>query len=141
MAKYKVGQELYKVWWEDEEGTCGQDLYIVRSIRKGRIHATKKDSHTWVKVSKKNGDYGWASYISRWDKESFREDGLYGRKPSVHTTKLAAWKAAKKDVEEYEYFMEFENGVAMKAKLLRTMTSQITKNKPTKRGWYHLEKR
>ncbi len=132
---YNVGQELYRVSWNDEDGKCEQDTYIIRSIRKGRVHATRKTEFTWVKVSTKHGDYGWAKYISHWDKEAFRPEGLAGLgwKPNVHLTKLAAWKAAKKEVEDYEYFGEVENGDSMKVKLLRTITSQITKNTPKKK--------
>lgn len=128
---YNVGQELHYVSWNDEDGKCELKLYIIRSIRKGTIHATLKWEHTWVKLSTKAGDYGWAKYISRWEKERFREDGKYPAKISL--TKLDAWKKAKQEVEDYSYFDDVENGEAMKAKLLRTITTQITKHNPKKK--------
>lgn len=129
---YNVGQSLYKVWWDDETGKCEVELYIIRSIRKGRVFATKKTEFTWVKVSKKHGDYGWASYISHWDKEAFRPEamGKLGWAPSVHLTKQEAWQAAKKEVEEWE---DFEPGMPIRDRLLKTITSQITKNAPKKK--------
>tara|TARA_R110000850_G_scaffold6589_4_gene25438 strand:- start:1631 stop:1990 length:360 start_codon:yes stop_codon:yes gene_type:complete len=57
----KLGQIL---WWLLVEGEGASihwkwEQYIVRTIRKGVVYATWKNSSTWGKRSKKHGDFGW----------------------------------------------------------------------------------
>ena len=60
---YKVGMSLYNIYVEDDS-KCVLSTHIVRTIRGGFVHAIEKiNGITWVKKSKKNGDYGWDNSI------------------------------------------------------------------------------
>lgn len=91
---YKIGQALYQVYTGDEINNykCELWTYIVRSERGGFFYAIYKTEFTWVKQSKKHGDWGWAKVID----PLYRDKTPVGEKfRDLHTTKLAAWKAAK----------------------------------------------
>lgn len=83
----KVGQELYTVTLEPN-GKAQMELWILRTIRKGRCFAVRKDQFTWIKRSKKQGDYGWANYISEYDRYSWP---IGSRPDHLRTTKRSAW--------------------------------------------------
>lgn len=64
MPKYKVGQELYWVFFDDEDGKCELVIYKVRTIRGGVVYAVEFiKGTTWVKKSRKHFDWGWADNI------------------------------------------------------------------------------
>jgi len=98
LINYRVGQRLYTVF-VDVAGTCSMGKYVVRTIRAGRVFAIlyAKDI-TWVKKSKKHGDFGWAANIP----ECCRRSAPIGQQLYyLHTTKLQAWRRALKELDYY----------------------------------------
>ena len=82
--KYKVGQVLHRVFYAEadpDEGLKASlevDEFVVRSIRKGWVSAVLKLKHvTWVKVSKKHFDWGWAKNIPQWCRTKWKPDQTY----------------------------------------------------------------
>lgn len=75
--KPKIGQSFWDLYVDD--GKIEFFEWIVTSIRRHKVpysyyqtefraHLIRKSSYTWVKRSKKHGDYGWAKNISRYDR-------------------------------------------------------------------------
>ncbi len=91
---YKVGMSLYNIYVEDD-GKCVLIIHIVRTIRGGFVHAIQKiNGITWIKKSKKNGDYGWDNSIDYvWRNKAKFYD--------LHTTKLAAYRYTLKNGLKY----------------------------------------
>ena len=80
---------LYRVDVEDS-GTCVLGIYIVRTIRGGYAYAVEKvQGVTWIKKSKKNGDYGWDDSINKMWRSKIKEGEKFH---NLHTTKLAAYR-------------------------------------------------
>lgn len=90
---YKTGKHLYNVY-VDDDGKVFLSEHIVRTIRGGYVHAVQKENGmTWVKQSKKNGDFGWANSIPDYCRDKVEIGGKF---KYLHTTKLAAYRAALK---------------------------------------------
>lgn len=88
----KVGDEYYDCWVDLDEGCIGVDLWIITKIAGPRAFAIKKTPYTWVKVSTKTGDYGWAKRISDFDRAAFAVAS--GPPDSWAKTKAAAYTKA-----------------------------------------------
>lgn len=129
MTKYKKGQDLFCVYADDETGTCELWLYKVRTIRAGFVFAIRYEKDwTWVKLSNKNGDWGWAKNID----PLCRDRTPIGKDFSdLHTTKLKAWKHALKESNGWRK-KYFEDGMWEKA--TKTMKRMITRNKRKKKN-------
>ena len=63
----KVGDTLYHAM--AMEGSVHIDEYRISVIRKHIAHVVRFDKFTWVKKSKRHGDYGWADNISSMDRD------------------------------------------------------------------------
>ena len=63
----KVGDTLYHALAMD--GSVHVIEYRVSVIRSGIAHVVRFDRSTWVKKSKRHGDYGWADNISSMDRD------------------------------------------------------------------------
>lgn len=104
----KKGDDFYHciAYVDNNRATVSISHYIVRSIKAPRgsktrygvkiagryadtdkrVHLTEKNDVTWVKVSRKNFDYGWTSSIHNWYRKEFI---LGGQLPwGVRKTKL-----------------------------------------------------
>jgi hypothetical protein len=114
--KYKEGQTLYSVCIEDD-GKCSMDIYKVRTIRGGIVHAILFDTFTWGKKSKKHGDFGWLDPIPNWCRERCKEGEKFRH---LYTTKLSAWKDAEKIVKKI-----FDEDEEESIKATKTIKSQI----------------
>lgn len=88
----KIGDTLYSV--TVDEGLISATSYVVRSKRHGSFYLIVKNSATWVKLSRKNGDWGWAANIP----DCFRTDHPIGASITHHyflaNSKIAAAKKA-----------------------------------------------
>jgi len=108
--KFKVGMVVwsYRVF----EGKVDCQEWVCRSIRrpkkewwhreppKQRAHFIEKIKDvTWVRKSKKVGDYGWATKIDYWLRRSIAIDE-HVKSIGMYTTKLQAARAALKEAEE-----------------------------------------
>ena len=92
---YRIGQELYRVCVYEDDGQSKMDQWRIRSKRRSRVYAVLVAPWTWVKRSKKHGDYGWATSIPSWCRESTEDGEPFTR---LYTTKLQAWRAAKRSL-------------------------------------------
>ncbi|WP_027859755.1 hypothetical protein [Marinobacterium jannaschii] len=110
----KIGLVFYSVdaYFDPEKNSTTTEVseWYVRSIRALRgtisrhgikfrggfqprkyVNLTRKNAYTWVKKSRQHGDFGWASSISKYDRQQFRlgdEHLPFG----LYTTKLQAAK-------------------------------------------------
>jgi hypothetical protein len=133
--KYKVGQKLYSVCIH-EDGKCEMETHIITTIQNRKRSQYLDGTHqyvyavqyihgiTWIKLSKKHGDFGWAKDVNLY--RSFAVEG----KPfsSLHTTKRQAWLAAKKQVLRYIGYHDDEYPEKEKAedfKVLKTIERNI----------------
>lgn len=87
---YKISQVLYYVHADEDTGKVSIDEWIVRTIRGGRVYAIVKTPWTWVKLSNKHFDWGWAKDIPNYCRDSCREGEKMAQ---LHTTELAALRA------------------------------------------------
>lgn len=122
---YKVGQDLFNVW-ADDDGKCYLSTHRIRTINKNGIYLVEIDKFTWVnraaigKTFSKTLDWGYANNIPKWMKTHiWTSDNMKQR--GYHTTKLAAWKDP--NVTRY---MDEEDEVAMK-KAQQQIKAAITK--------------
>jgi len=100
----KLGQKLFSVLIDFDTGKCEMETWIVRTIRGEKITAVCKNSFTWVKLSDKNFDWGWAKTIDT----TWRNTWGYGKAPpELKTTKRLAWKAIKDRAEMYKKSCRF----------------------------------
>lgn len=100
--KWKVGQVLYKVMTDEQDGTCETWEYVIRSIRNGRVFATHRSVYVTVDTKGR-----WLKSIPEWCRESwlvtphpphYPGGRPIGQKPdTLCTTKKAAARAALKD--------------------------------------------
>lgn len=69
----KTGESIYYPWVNIDDENAKVEIweYVCTSIRKRVAYFTRKDSTTWVKVSKTHGDYGWSKRIQSYDRRSF----------------------------------------------------------------------
>lgn len=110
-STFKVGQVLFLVdySYNDENSdkmTFESSEWHIRTIRVGgrlhkelRITAIRKTKFTWVKLSTKNGDWGWAKKIDSVDRITFRISDPAMRGLSL--TKPGAWQKARDRVVKY----------------------------------------
>ncbi len=125
--RFKVGQALYRCSIDDD-GKVELTTWIIRSIRKGRAFATEKNEWTWKKLSKKNGDWGWAKTIPSWLKQSFVGDP---DNASLYTTKLAAIRKELRDIRSGHAARYHEDEALARA--LPTLKRMETLNRPKKK--------
>lgn len=85
----KKGKIYYSLYIDDETLKHEWSEWHVTSVRVGKVYLRVKSSLTWGKLSNKNGDYGWLSYIPKYCQYDF----TIGSKPyGIFTTKLQAWR-------------------------------------------------
>jgi ATP-dependent DNA ligase len=121
MATVKVGQKIFCVFSDTDDGTMHSDMYEVRSIRKGVVSAVcKMKDVTWVRKSKKVGDYGWG-YIPSWCRVRWKQGDKLPR--GYGTTKLAALRGALKSSDESRFYGD----EATREKARRTLKRMITR--------------
>lgn len=90
MKAPKIGTIYYSLYVDEETLQHDWDEWHVRTIRGGKVTAIRKDQFTWVKQSKKAGDWGWAKRIHSLWRNTWRQ----GSDPfGMHTTKLAEIKS------------------------------------------------
>lgn len=101
--KYRVGQDLYNVW-ADDDGKCEITTHRIRTINKNGIYLVEIDKWTWInraaigKSFSKTENYGYADNISKWSKTHIRNpDDI--NKHRYWTTKLKAWQD--KDITQF----------------------------------------
>lgn len=85
--RWKVGQSLFRVLTDEENGKVEFDTYEIRTIRGGYAYAILRAPYTWGKISKKHGDFGWLPRIPKWCREKWAVDD---EPRGLFTTKLAA---------------------------------------------------
>lgn len=96
---YKTGKILYHVYVDSDDGKFFLSEYIVRTVRGGYAYAVKKENGTtWVKKSKKSGDFGWSDSIPSYYREKTKVGEPFC---GLQTTKLAAYRAALKSGLKY----------------------------------------
>lgn len=172
-TRIQVGAVLYKVdvsEWDDGSTTISVDEWVVRSIK--RKHGTqtsmgrrkvgddygdtaplyvnvcaKIQGKTWVKKSKKAGDFGWSNSISQKQRDQFKVGSHLPL--GLFTTPLAALRWALKQHEKVlnqsieernqetdaKEIAEWDEDIAHTTKSVRLLKSRIkklTKNKPVK---------
>ena len=90
MPNYKVGQELYWCYFDEETGKCELDTHKVRTIRGGMVYVIEfVKGVTWVKRSRKHFDWGWADNIPRVRRSRCRQGDKFA---ILHTTKRQAYQ-------------------------------------------------
>lgn len=95
---FKIGQELYRAW-ADDEGKCQCDVWVVRTIKAGKITAIERNEWTWVRNPDKfGGPRVWAKSIGKHERRSWMD---YQPCP-LNVTKELAWKQCLED--ELRYF-------------------------------------
>lgn len=117
--KYRVGQSLYDVL-VGNNGACELTEWIVRTIRGGKVTAIKKDQFTWVKLSSKNGDWGWAKSID----PLWRQSWSCGQPAPLQTTKRLAWKDCLTIAKRKGHYLDTDEE---NDRVIRTANQQITK--------------
>ena len=120
---YKIGQELYLGYADDETGKVEIDTFKVRTIRGGFVYATRVESWTWGKKSSKAGDYGWLDPIDPLHRYKTRIGEKFY---TLQTTRRQAYMDIKKEVTENEY-KDFSPEI--QKKILSTIKRQLTKLK------------
>ena len=65
-TKFKKGDDLYQAWFD--LGSIEYRTWRVSHVTPDRVFFIMVNAATWVKRSKKHGDFGWAKNISRWEK-------------------------------------------------------------------------
>lgn len=123
----KIGQVLWQASFYDD-GKFEWCEYVIRTIRGGKVYATEKvDGITWGKLSKKHRDYGWLDPINPMWRRMWREGEPRPAYHDLHTTKLAALRAARKGYEPGDFDSDDIYNRAMK-----TLDQMISKAKPKK---------
>lgn len=121
--KYKIGQELYRYYADDETGKVEMDTYVVRTIRGGVVYAINKNEFTWGKLSKKNGDFGWLDPIDKLFRKKTKQGEpffkLFTTKRQALMDEMAFVKENKRD--------RFDDEI--RTKIMSTMKGQLTKIK------------
>lgn len=121
---YKEGETLYEVCLDSDTGKFETDIWIVRTIRGGKITAICKNEYTWVKLTKKHGDWGWDPNIPA----IWRETWAVGRHPrrNIRRTRLEAWTLERDQLKSW-----MDEG-EMLDKAIKTADAQISKHKKAK---------
>ncbi|GEM_PF-5871865 len=90
--KYKIGETLWLCTLDDETGRpSSYDQFVVRTKRGGKFFAVLKEKGlTWVKKSKRHGDWGWDDSIPDYCRYSCKVgekfEGLERTKPHALRT-------------------------------------------------------
>jgi len=87
-SAFRVGQQLFEVL-VSESGSCEMQTWEVRTVRGGYVTAIQRNAWTWVKLSTKHGDWGWAKNIDVIWRKTWKQN----QNPDVSRTKKAAWKS------------------------------------------------
>lgn len=95
----KKGAIFHSLYVDNDTLQHSWSTYVVRTIRGGKITAIEKNSCTWGKRSKKQGDYGWLENID----DMFRETWKVGDElpHAFSTTRLGEIRKAVKSHERY----------------------------------------
>ena len=92
-VKYKIGETLHRCVIDGDTGRPSRDIYRVRSIRGGKVHAVMINDLTWVKLKwGKDQTRGWALVIDPVYRMSCREGERFS---CLHRTEGAALRQAK----------------------------------------------
>lgn len=111
----KVGTEFFEVFIDEATGECRMETWEVRTIRGGRITAIHRDRFTWVKLSKKNGDFGWAKTIDPLWRATW--DVQHPRPGYLALNKRAAWRKLLNDGLSGRLYIDDET---ILAKIIKT---------------------
>lgn len=122
----KLGQVLWQASFYDD-GKFEWCEYIIRTIRGGKVYATEKSFVTWGKKSTKHGDFGWLDPIDPMWRKMWRQNEPRPAYLDLHTTKLAALKAARKGYEAGDFDTD-----EIYAKAMKTLDQMIARAKPKK---------
>lgn len=122
--KWKVGQILYWIMADEENGKISFEEYQIRTIRGGYVYAILKAEWTWGKVSKKHGDFGWLPRIPAWCRKKWKVDG---EPHDLFKTKLAAIRDEIKTQDPRNF-----DDPAIYEKAMKTLRSMETRAKPKK---------
>lgn len=127
MRKLKVGNDLFSVCVDDLDGTCELVTHRVRTIRGGRITTIEFNKWTWVKLSTKNGHWGWSKRIDPF----YRHTWTDGVTPEpYHRSAKKAWKAALARSKTERQFYIDEPEILKKAQA--TIKRMVSKSKAKK---------
>ena len=114
MRELKVGMKAYHVYADPEEPVEIWE-YIIRTIQRKRrkswqkydimpvmVYMVHKDTHTWVKLSHKSGDYGWSPNLAECDYTTFQMDEYEknGLPSGYSFTKSGAYQKAFQDAKK-----------------------------------------
>jgi hypothetical protein len=132
MGKLTVGDEFFEAWVDTDEGGLGVDLWVITAIREGRVFACKKTDYTWVKLSPKTGDYGWARSLSAYDRRAFAQDD--GPPAAWAKTKSAAYTKALPAVEA-----AIKRLTKLRAQITGQRTKARNRARPTSRAALKVE--
>ncbi len=92
--KYRLGQKLVRCLIDGDTLRPSYDVYMVRSIRGGKVYAVLVNEFTWVKLAwGRDQSRGWARVIDPVFRLSCREGCRFDY---LHTTKCAALRQARK---------------------------------------------
>lgn len=98
MSAPKVGR-IYFACTAKENGGVEMDEWHVRTVKAGKATAILKiQGITWVKLSTKHFDWGWAKSIPSWMRWTWPANEPTGLR--FYTTKRQAYKGALHEVEE-----------------------------------------
>lgn len=100
----KAGAFYWKAVFDEEGGKVEVDEYGCRSVRKGRAYLTLKESWTWGKRSKKNGDFGWLDPVPAWCRNRVLEGspGADMFRPTKRGALMAALAAERRTRARYK---------------------------------------
>lgn len=124
----KIGQVFWSANFYPDTGKFEWDEYVLRTIRGGKAFATQKNDATWGKRSKKHGDFGWLDPINPMWRRSWSLKTGMPTWMDLHTTKLAALRAARKGYEPGDFDTD-----ELYQKAMKTLDSMITKHKGKKK--------
>ena len=122
--KFKVGQILYVAYYDIDTCKVESVQWEIRTIRGGRATAIEKNSETWIKLSKKNFDWGWSPSIPSCFRKTWSLDRDWSfSMMHLFLTKKAAWEDCLDTLLKYE-----DDGDA-KTRLEKNIRTQIAKCK------------
>lgn len=127
---YRIGQKLFRVSADEETGKCEMEICVVRTIRGGNVYAILYlPGITWIKLSKKSGDYGWAKDVG-WARHSTPIGTAFR---GLFTTKRQAWMDCKKSYQELRNDWGEDSGwLPICDKIIKTATAGVSRESSRK---------
>jgi hypothetical protein len=119
-----VGRQLFDVDVDYLSGECEMQIWEIRTIRVGKITAIQRNEWTWVKLSSKNGDWGWARSIDSFWRKTWPQNAEIPS--SLSTTRAGAWRRVLKAAKAGKLYID---DPVVTEKVIRTAAGQISRRR------------